>query len=1018
MKRTAAIRLAIATSVFMLGLQTASAQLIAGNDSTTGQLWVIDLAIPANTRSLVGTPATDFQIHAIAADNVNGNLYWIDSGNRLLRAPIVSSGTLTQTFIGTLTVSATPSNFNSLAWDSTDSILVAYRNTGSALTEGFYSVNTTTAECTLLALSPATTDDFGGLDYDPVTDAYYGANDSTVVANRGLTRINKPWSALTFTLLSAYPAGDTDIDGTAFGGGRAILVNDIASQGAFPYNLLTNAFEATIALPYTTNSSNAGGAWAPGMIPALTGADVSVTLTDAPDPIVVPPGGNITYTITVTNHGPDAAAGVTVTDVLPANVSFVSVDPPGMHESGTITANIGAMTIGQVVPFNLIVTPNELATISNTASVTSSTSDPVTGNDSATAMTTVRAPQADLAAVITAPGGCSLGAGGMAPYSFDLTNTGPETAENTQLVVTFPANVSFVSSIPPLVSVGNTLTLNPGTLGVNATATLNANFMVSGGSSIAMSAAASGTTNDPNAANNTTNHAMALTLTAPTAAPIKALLSSVPSSPTSDVPGLGGAKFVGESFSRPFVSPDGTRWILEADTDLPASIDEVIVAGTIGGTFGVIVQEGVTVLAESDVVGTINAGTGINDAGQFCFTAATNAAASMDEVVVKWDGNAFVTVAREGNSCPAIGGGVTWGATLDGATIQSDGRVSFYAALANTGGTANDTGYFTDDGNTVLAREGTTVPTNQGNGTTFPYDIFQTGSTEAVGLYLNASGSTFCGVIDIVTAPLAEDRTLVVDNDIKIQEGFTLPGSGYASVVASNSPLMDAMMADGTWFSYGSNADGQDWVVRNGAVIAQTGDEIAPGAGLFWGDTSYAQTFFIGVGNNNGDYVVGGVFNGATAWTDSNAGLVLNGSTIIARENDPVDLDANGMFDDGYYIRIFHDDRVFMTNEAVYILVSLRDEAEALCALGTPNTDQGSALIRIPLPVAPANPGDVNCDTRVDGRDIAAFAAALLDPAGYPTAYPGCNILNADTNNSGMADNADIPSFITLLVGP
>jgi len=1009
-----------ALSSFVAGLPVASAQLIVGNDATAGQLYVVDLVIPGNTRSLVGTPTTDFQVDGLAADNINGILYWIDSGNRLLSAPIVSTGTLTQTLIGTnLNVGGTTTTFSSLAWDSTDNMLVAYRNSGVAATEGFYSVNTTTAECTLIALSPLTSDDYSGLDYDPVTDAFYGANDSTVAGNRGLYRINKPLSSPTYTLLAVYPGADTDVDGAGFGNGRVYLVNETASQGAYPFNLALNAFESTIApLPFSVTGADAAGAWAPGMVPPLVGADVGITKTDAPDPIVVPPGGDITYSITVTNHGPDTATDVSVADLLPGSVTFVSVDPPGSHSGGLITASLGTLTLGQSVSFNVVVTPNGLGSISNTATVTASSPDPVSSNNSATAITTVRPPQADVAATIATPADCSLSHGGLASYSFDITNSGPEIAENAQLVVTFPANVSFVSSIPAQVPVGNTLTLNAGTITVGGIATLNADFTVNSGVTVNMSATASTTTVDPNGGNDTANSAMSVILSPSTSASITAILSSVALSPTSDVPGLGGAKFSGANLSRPFVSPDGTRWIMEADTDLAIGFDEVIVSGTIGGSYSVVVQEGVTALDLEDVVGVINANTSINNDGHFCFTADTDAAITQDEVVVKWNGTNFVTVAREGNACPAIGDGVTWGSILDGATIQSDGTVSFYATLGNTGGTTNDSGYFTDDGNLLLAREGTTVPTNQGNGTTHAYDIFQVGSTEATGLFLNASGSTFCGIIDIVTAPTAEDRNLVIDNDIKIQEGFVLPGSGFTSIVASLSPLMNAMMADGTWFSYGSNADGHDWVVRNGVLIAETGDEVVPASGLFWGDVSYGQTFFLAAGNSNGDYVVGGVFNGAGAWVDSNAGLVLNGTTMIARENDPVDLDNNGEFDDGYYIRTFRDDRLFMTNDAVYCLVALRIEADALCPLGSPDVDQGNAFIRIPLPATPPATGDVNCDGLVDGRDVAAFVVAVVDPAGYPTAYPGCNILNADTNNSGAANDGDIPSFLALLGVP
>ena len=144
---------------------------------------------------------------------------------------------------------------------------------------------------------------------------------------------------------------------------------------------------------------------------------------------------------------------------------------------------------------------------------------------------------------------------------------------------------------------------------------------------------------------------------------------------------------------------------------------------------------------------------------------------------------------------------------------------------------------------------------------------------------------------------------------------------------------------------------------------------------------------------------------------------MLNGTTIIARENDPVDLDGNGEFDDGFYIRTFRDDRVAMSNDAVYCIVLLRDASEALCPLDTPNTDRGNALIKIPLPGGnPVTPGDVNCDGQINGKDIQAFVVAVTTPGAYAAAYPGCNILNADTNSNTTADAGDIPSFLALLV--
>src|SRR5207247_1918041 len=52
-------------------------------------------------------------------------------------------------------------------------------------------------------------------------------------------------------------------------------------------------------------------------------ANLSVTKTDSPDPVTE--GDNLTYTIMVHNAGPQTATGVTMTDVLPPDTTFVSL---------------------------------------------------------------------------------------------------------------------------------------------------------------------------------------------------------------------------------------------------------------------------------------------------------------------------------------------------------------------------------------------------------------------------------------------------------------------------------------------------------------------------------------------------------------------------------------------------------------------------------------------------------------------------------------------------------------------
>src|SRR5262249_2604934 len=107
-------------------------------------------------------------------------------------------------------------------------------------------------------------------------------------------------------------------------------------------------------------------------------------------------GDTITYTITLTNNGPDPATGVTVQDTLPAGVTFLSASPTeGDYNSTTGTWTVGIVVVG--APQTLTITarvtsPNpgeNAATISHADQF-----DPNPGNNSATASTNPQ--QADL----------------------------------------------------------------------------------------------------------------------------------------------------------------------------------------------------------------------------------------------------------------------------------------------------------------------------------------------------------------------------------------------------------------------------------------------------------------------------------------------------------------------------------------------------------------------------------------------------------------------------------------------
>ena len=113
---------------------------------------------------------------------------------------------------------------------------------------------------------------------------------------------------------------------------------------------------------------------------------------------------SLTYTLQVTNNGPDTASAVIVTDVLPAGLNFVSVSPsnvcsgPPVNTNGTVTCTISSLAMGVSVPITIVTVPTASSgsAITNTVRVASNTSDPIQTNNEATAVVQVRA-EADVA---------------------------------------------------------------------------------------------------------------------------------------------------------------------------------------------------------------------------------------------------------------------------------------------------------------------------------------------------------------------------------------------------------------------------------------------------------------------------------------------------------------------------------------------------------------------------------------------------------------------------------------------
>jgi uncharacterized repeat protein (TIGR01451 family) len=182
-------------------------------------------------------------------------------------------------------------------------------------------------------------------------------------------------------------------------------------------------------------------------------ADLAVTKVDSPDPVNA--GQNLTYTITVTNNGPDLADAASWNDTLPPGTTFVSMNSPGgwsctlpaVGAAGAIDCSTASMSVGSAV-FTLVVAVSPVVAhgtvISNTATVTAATGDANTGDNSATSTTTVST-SANLSTLV-ADSPDPVAAGQNITYTITVANSGPSVASAVTVTNPVAGNATFVSA--------------------------------------------------------------------------------------------------------------------------------------------------------------------------------------------------------------------------------------------------------------------------------------------------------------------------------------------------------------------------------------------------------------------------------------------------------------------------------------------------------------------------------------------------------------------------------------------
>ena len=360
------------------------------------------------------------------------------------------------------------------------------------------------------------------------------ANVATVNAGNNVTytlavRNDGPAAAANVVVVDDLPAGVTIVSATS-STGTVTQTGNAAGEVSVALGTLNAAATATITIVVTVPATAAAGTITNSTtitgdgdetdptdntdtvdVTVTRSAVLTLTKTDTPDPVLV--GGQLTYTMLVTNTGPSTATNVTVVDTLPAGLTFVSVATTAgtaAEVGGVITATIPTLAVNGTATVTIISTV--LATFAGTTIPNSATADadeaaPVTAN----ANTTVN-PQVDLAITKT-DSADPVNRGSQITYTMNVVNNGPSAATNVTVVDTLPAGLTFVSATGGTVTApvgGNQqVSVAVGNLASGATATVTILATVGQGAaaSLTNTATVSSTESiagfDTNPANNT-----------------------------------------------------------------------------------------------------------------------------------------------------------------------------------------------------------------------------------------------------------------------------------------------------------------------------------------------------------------------------------------------------------------------------------------------------------------------------------------------------------------------------------
>ncbi len=269
----------------------------------------------------------------------------------------------------------------------------------------------------------------------------------------------------TFTVTTTGGASDTT--NASSGSGNISDTLNMPSGSTITYKIVgavsagtTGSFNdtATISSPASGNTDpNGANNTATSTVSTLPTADLGITMTDNSGGTEIP-GNTYTYTVTVSNTGPNPVTGGKVVSDFGTKLTGVSYSVTGTTNGGTDTTHTsgtGNINDNVNLPLNATITYSVVGTVLSTAtgsltttatvSAPSGITDPNTSNNVATDTETLgNASQADLQ-ITNSENATSYAAGTNVTYTIVASNAGPGNVTGASIADTFPATLTGVA---------------------------------------------------------------------------------------------------------------------------------------------------------------------------------------------------------------------------------------------------------------------------------------------------------------------------------------------------------------------------------------------------------------------------------------------------------------------------------------------------------------------------------------------------------------------------------------------